>query len=88
MKRGQRSKSYSKRGADRGGTGKTETRVERQNISLSSMLKLLHALVLSIFSYACEVRTLTAELQRTIQAVEMRCEYTASDIQNISQMRQ
>ena len=30
-------------------------------------------LVASIFLYACESRTLTAELQRRIQAMEMRC---------------
>ena len=31
------------------------------------------SLVTSIFLYACESRTLTAELQRGIQAMEMRC---------------
>ena len=31
------------------------------------------SLVTSIFLYACEPRTLTAELQRKIQAMEMRC---------------
>ena len=30
-------------------------------------------LVISIFLYACESWTLTAELQRRIQAMEMRC---------------
>ena len=44
-----------------------------KNIALTSKLKLLHALVLSIFLYACESWTLTAELQKKIQAVEMRC---------------
>ena len=44
-----------------------------KNISLQSKVKLLHALILSIFLYACESWTLTAELQRKIQAVEMRC---------------
>ena len=33
----------------------------------------MHSLVTSIFLYACESWTLTAELQRRIQAVEMRC---------------
>ena len=33
----------------------------------------MHSLVTSIFLYACESRTLTAELQRRIQATEMRC---------------
>ena len=31
------------------------------------------SLVTSIFLYACESWTLTAELQRRIQAMEMRC---------------
>ena len=33
----------------------------------------MHSLVTSIFLYACESRTLTAELQRRIQAMEMSC---------------
>ena len=33
----------------------------------------MRSLVTSIFLYACELWTLTAELQRSIQAIEMRC---------------
>ena len=33
----------------------------------------MHSLVTSIFLYACESWTLTAELQRRIQAMELRC---------------
>ena len=33
----------------------------------------MHSLVTSIFLYACESWTFTAELQRRIQAMEMRC---------------
>ena len=33
----------------------------------------MHSFVTSIFLYACESWTLTAELQRRIQAMEMRC---------------
>ena len=33
----------------------------------------MRSLVTSIFLYACESWTLTAELQRRIQAMEMRC---------------
>ena len=33
----------------------------------------MHSLVRSIFLFACESLTLTAELQRRIQAMEMRC---------------
>ena len=42
-----------------------------RNVSLSSKIQL--TLVTSIFLYACESWTLTAELQRRIQAMEMRC---------------
>ena len=44
-----------------------------RGISLSSKIRLMSSLVTSIFLYACESWTLTAELQRTIQAMEMRC---------------
>ena len=44
-----------------------------KSIFLSSKIRLMHSLVTSIFLYACESRTLTAELQRRIQAMEMRC---------------
>ena len=44
-----------------------------RSISLSSMIQLMRSLVTSIFLYACESWTLTAELQRRIQAMEMRC---------------
>ena len=44
-----------------------------RSISLSSKIGLMHSLVTSIFLYACESWTLTAELQRRIQAMEMRC---------------
>ena len=39
----------------------------------SSKIRLMCSLVTSIFLYACESWTLTAELQRRIQAMEMRC---------------
>ena len=44
-----------------------------KSISLSSKMQLMRCLVTSIFLYACESWTLTAELQRRIQAMEMRC---------------
>ena len=43
------------------------------NISLGSKVKLMPSLVISIFLYACESWTLTAELERKLQAFEMRC---------------
>ena len=42
-------------------------------IYLSSKIRLMRSLVTSIFLYACESCILTAELQRRIQAMEMRC---------------
>ena len=44
-----------------------------KSISLSSKIRLMRSLVTSIFLYACESWTITAELQRRIQAMEMRC---------------
>ena len=43
------------------------------NISLGSKMKLMRFLVISIFLYACESWTLTAELGKRTQAFEMRC---------------
>uniref|UniRef100_UPI003AF61705 hypothetical protein n=1 Tax=Thiolapillus sp. TaxID=2017437 RepID=UPI003AF61705 len=44
-----------------------------KSISLSFKIRLMRYLVTSIFLYACESWTLRAELQRRIQAMEMRC---------------
>jgi len=44
-----------------------------KNILLSSKIRLMYSLVISIFLYACESWTLTAEIERKIQAMEMRC---------------
>ena len=44
-----------------------------RSISLSSKVQLMCSLVTSIFLCACESWTHTAELQRRIQAMEMRC---------------
>ena len=44
-----------------------------RSIYVSSKKRLMRFLVTSIFLYACESWTLTAELQRRIQAMEMRC---------------
>ena len=44
-----------------------------KSISLSSKIRLMRSRVTSICLYACETWTLTAELQRRIQAMEMRC---------------
>ena len=44
-----------------------------RSISLSSKIQLMRFLVTSIFLCACGLWTLTAEPQRRIQAMEMRC---------------
>ena len=44
-----------------------------RSISLSSKIRMMRSLVTSIFLYACESWTFTTELQRRIQAMEMRC---------------
>ena len=44
-----------------------------KNISFASKVKLMRTLILSTFLYACESWTLTAEIERRIQALEMRC---------------
>ena len=43
------------------------------SIFLSSVIRLMRFLVTSIFLYACESWTLTADLQRRIQAMEIKC---------------
>ena len=45
----------------------------RDNKSLGSKVKLMRSLVISISLYACESWTLTAELEKRMQAFEMRC---------------
>ena len=44
-----------------------------KSISLSSKIRLMCSLVTSVFLHTCESWTLTAELQRRILAMEMRC---------------
>ena len=44
-----------------------------KNISLASKVKLMRMLILSTFLYACESWTLTAEIERKILALEMKC---------------
>ena len=45
-------------------------------------MKLMRSLVISIFLYACEFWTLTAELEKTTQAIEMRCYRRLLNISN------
>ena len=43
------------------------------NIIIKHKIRLMRALFMTIFLYACETWTLTAELQRRIQSLEFRC---------------
>ena len=44
-----------------------------RTILLHTKTRRMRSLVISIFLYACETWTLTAELERRIQSLEMRC---------------
>ena len=44
-----------------------------RNLALSIKIRLMRSLVLSIFLYACESWTLTAELEKKVNTMEMRC---------------
>ena len=44
-----------------------------RSIAISSKIRLTRSLAMSIFLYACETWTLTAEIERRIQTYEMRC---------------
>ena len=52
---------------------KLKTIWDDRNIALSSKIRLMRSLVMSIFLYACESWTLTADTEKRIQAMEMRC---------------
>ena len=44
-----------------------------KNISMTSRMHLLRALITSIFLYGCETWTVTAEMEKRINAFEMNC---------------
>ena len=44
-----------------------------KNIAISSKIRLMRSLPMSIFLYACETWTITSDVGRRIQALEMRC---------------
>ena len=44
-----------------------------KKIAISSKIRLIRALAMSIFLYACETWTITADIERRIRALEMRC---------------
>ena len=51
-----------------------------KKIATSSKIRLMRALVVSIFLYACESWTLTADTEKRIRALEMRCYRRLLDI--------
>ena len=44
-----------------------------KNIAISSKIRLMCSLTMAIFLYACETWTITADIERRMQALEMRC---------------
>ena len=44
-----------------------------KNIAISFKIRLMRSLAMPIFVYACEAWTITANTERRIQALEMRC---------------
>ena len=56
-----------------GALSKLKTTWKDKDIALSSKIKMMRSLVISIFLYACETWTLTEELERKIQATDMEC---------------
>ena len=57
-----------------------------KNISLAPKVKLMRTRILSTFIYACESWTLTAETERKIQVLEMRCYRRRLNISNKDQV--
>ena len=57
-----------------------------KNITLKLKIRLMRSLVLSTFIYACESWTLTADIQRRIQTIEMRCFRRLLNINYIDQI--
>ena len=44
-----------------------------KNIAISSKIRLMRSLAMSIFLHACETWIIAADIERRIQALEMRC---------------
>ena len=51
----------------------TKQKVIWNDIAISLKIRLMRSLAMSIFLYACETWTITADTERRIQALEMRC---------------
>ena len=44
-----------------------------KNMAISSKIRLMRSLAMSIFLYACETWTITTDIEKRIKALEMRC---------------
>ena len=71
--KGSKQEIMSRNAQTTGALTKLKTIWKHRNIALSSKIRLMRFLVISIFLYACETWTLTAELEKKIQTTEMRC---------------
>ena len=73
MDEGSKQEILSRIAQTNGALTKLKTIWTDKNIALSYKISLMRFLVISLFLYACETWTLTAELEKKIQATEMRC---------------
>ena len=46
-----------------------------KNIAISSKIRLMRSLAMSIFLHACETWAITTDIERRIQALKLRCFY-------------
>ena len=49
-------------------------------MAIDFKIRLMRSMVMSIFLYACETWTLTVDIERGMQALEMRCFHKLLDI--------
>ena len=70
---GSRSEILSRMAKAHSSLSKLKTVWEDKNISVSSKIRLLRSMVISIFLYACESWTIDSYLEKRIAAFEMRC---------------
>ena len=57
-----------------------------KNITISAKIRLMGSLAMSIFLSACETWTITVDIERRIQALEMRCFRKFHGISHIDQI--
>ena len=60
--------------SDEGSKSEVLSRIAQTTAAVTKLkIRLMRSLAMSIFSYACETWTMTADIERRIQALEMRC---------------